>query len=69
MKKLIRCPDCEERGIKQNLAEVLESGCISIQRIRRGRKTGDNYIDHTIIGGTSIFILCGNCGNKVFVRN
>lgn len=64
-KQLIRCPDCEQKGIKQNLAEVLSTGLISIQRIRKG---GDNHIDHTIIGGSNVVIICGNCGNIVYKK-
>lgn len=68
-KQIIQCPDCQEKGIKQNLAEVLETGFISIQRIRRQVAPGTGqYKNHTIIGGTKLFIICGNCGNKVFIR-
>jgi hypothetical protein len=65
-RKLITCPDCQSTGTKQNLAEVLDNGMISIQRIYRFIKPGDKkYKNHTIIGGSNI---CGNCGNKVFIR-
>ena len=60
---LISCPDCEERGIKQNLAEITEEGIV-IQRIRKH----SNLKEYTIIGGSSLFIICGRCGNKVFIR-
>lgn len=67
MRKIIRCPDCELRGIKQNLAEILPSGFISIQRIRNGHHDG-NYIDHTIVSGQNMIIMCGNCGNVVYKK-
>lgn len=66
-RQLIRCPDCEEKGIKQNLAEVLETGFISIQRIRTG-KTNGSHIDHTIVFGDNLSIICGNCGNVVYKK-
>jgi len=66
-KQIIRCPDCEMKGIKQNLAEVLETGFISVQRIRKGKNNG-RYIDHTIIFGDNIQIICGNCGNVVYKK-
>ena len=65
MKKLITCPDCQLNGIKQNLAEVLDTGMISVQRIRRGIP-GMSQKDHTIIGGDNLFIICGNCGETVY---
>ena len=64
---IIRCPDCEEKGFKQNLAEVVEKGFISIQRIRTGKHDG-NFREHTIISGDNIRIICGNCGNLVYKK-
>lgn len=61
---IIRCPDCEMKGFKQNLAEVT-NGFISIQRIRTGKHDG-NFREHTIIWGDNLQILCGNCGNVVY---
>lgn len=68
MRRLITCPDCEIKGIKQNLAELLEDDTLSIQRIRRHLKPGEAYKNHTIIGGDKLFVICGNCGSKVFIR-
>lgn len=69
VRRLITCPSCEEKGVKQNLAEVKEDGMISIQRIRRHIKPGEEkYKHHTLIGGSNLFIVCGNCGSKVFIR-
>lgn len=62
-KKLITCPDCEERGIKKNLAEIVDD-VIYIQRLRKHSMCKEN----TIIGGNDLYIICGNCGNKVFIR-
>lgn len=68
-RQIIRCPNCEELGEKQNLAEVLPSGMISIQRIRKGsRDDFKRYKNHTIIDGKNITISCGGCGHKVFIR-
>lgn len=63
-KKIIRCPNCEEKGIKQNMAEVLESGFICIQRFHHK----DYGKDYTLVGGTDFYLVCGNCKQKVFVR-
>ena len=69
LRKIIKCPTCEEKGIKQNLAEVLENGCISVQRIRTQARVGDGrYKNHTIICGDSLEIRCGNCGEVVYKR-
>lgn len=68
-RKLITCPDCQLKGTKQNLAEIREDGMISVQRIRKYIKPGEGkYKNHTLIGGSKLFIVCGNCGNKVFIR-
>lgn len=64
---IIRCPDCESKGFKQNLAEVLTTGVISVQRIRTGKHTG-SYKDYTLVFGDNIGIICGNCGNIVYKR-
>ena len=63
-KKIIRCPNCDEKGVKQNMAEVLESGYICIQRFHH-RKYGRDY---TLIGGSNFYLKCGRCGHKVFIR-
>jgi len=69
-RQIIRCPSCEERGIKQNLAEVLDSGAISVQRIRTQVRVGDGkYKNHTLVGGSNLFIVCGNCGEVVYKRS
>jgi len=65
VRQIIRCPDCEVNGEKQNLAEVLPTGFISIQRIRRGSVNGD-YKDFTIVSGNNLSIICGGCGNVVY---
>lgn len=59
-KKLITCPNCEKNGIKQNMAELLPSGLVSIQRF--------HHKNITIIGGSNFFLICGECGHKVFIR-
>lgn len=63
MKKIIRCPNCEEKGIKQNLAEILPSGLVVI--LRRGR---GQYAEYTIVGGKDIYLICGVCGNIVYIQ-
>ena len=63
MKKIIRCPHCEEKGIKQNLAEVLPSGLIAILRRGYGK-----YAEYTVVGGKEIFVICGDCGSKVYIK-
>lgn len=63
-KKIIRCPNCEEKGIKQNMAEVLESGLVAVQRFHH-RDYGKDY---TLIGGKDFYLVCGHCKQKVFVR-
>lgn len=64
MKKIIRCPYCEESGVIQNLAEVMPSGEIVIQRITYNKSGQEN----TIITGDSFNIKCGRCNNIVFTR-
>jgi hypothetical protein len=64
MKKIISCPYCEEKGLKQNLAELLPSGLIAVMRRGHGK-----YAEYTIIGGPELFIICGQCGNKVYIKN
>ena len=63
MKKIIRCPYCEEKGLKQNLAQLLPSGAIAILRRGYGK-----YAEYTIVGGSEIFIICGGCGHKVYIK-
>ena len=62
MKKILRCPTCEERGIKQNLAEVLPSGIVSIMR----RRSKEKNVDSTLIAGKDFSVLCGLCGSIVY---
>lgn len=64
MKKIIVCPDCQEKGLKQSLAEVLDDGSISVMRNR----SSTNKKDHTIIGGTHLFVKCGECKHVVYKR-
>jgi len=63
-KKIIRCPKCEENGRSQNIGELLEKDYIGIQRVNR-KKYGKDY---TIIQGTDFKLICGHCGETVFVR-
>lgn len=63
MKRLIRCPDCWEKGIKQNLAEVISDKLV-IQRTHK-KEYGRDY---TIIDGDNFSLTCGNCGNLIFYR-
>ena len=63
-KRLIVCPHCEKQGIKQNMAEILESGLVCIQRFHHKKYGKDN----TLIGGDNFYLICGHCGHKVFVR-
>lgn len=67
MKQLIICPNCESRGIKQNMAEVTPKGYVSIQRMRH-RSQGIDYIDHTIVSGSNFSLICGLCGTVCFIK-
>ena len=70
-RQIIKCPSCEEKGVKQSLAEVLDSGIISIQRIRTQVIPGTGmgkFTNHTFVEGKDILISCGNCGEAVFRR-
>lgn len=68
-RQIIRCPVCEEKGEKQNLAELLPTGQISIQRIRKGARGGiKRFANHTVVDGCDIILICGNCGEQVFLR-
>lgn len=64
MKNLIVCPNCEAKGIKQNMAEVTPTGFIAIQRFHH--KTYGK--DYTIIGGSSFYLVCGRCGTRVYFK-
>lgn len=63
-KKLIKCPHCENEGFTQNMAEVLDSGMIGIQRFHH-KEYGKDY---TVVGGKNFFLICGRCGKKVYVK-
>lgn len=64
MKQLIICPNCEAKGIKQNMAEVTPQGYVAIQRQHR-REYGRDY---TIVGGSNFYLICGLCGQTVFIK-
>ena len=64
VKSLLKCPLCEEKGIKQTIAEVLPNGFVSVER----RHAKQNGWDHTVIRGSDFEIICGNCGSIVFKR-
>lgn len=69
MKQLIKCPTCEEKGIKQTLAEVLEDGSISIKRRSKTVDYSKRYFpDQTIITGERMAIICGNCGEVAYKK-
>jgi len=61
IKKLIKCPNCEEKGIRQTMGELLQSGEIRVKRHYFG--------DSTIIGGTNFYLVCYKCKTKVFIRS
>lgn len=69
MKQLIRCPTCEEKGIKQTLAEVLPDGAIIVQRRSKRIDYQKQYFpDQTIIRGEKMYITCGNCGEIAYKK-
>lgn len=59
-KLLIKCPSCENRGLKMNLAQVLPDGRIAVRRF------DENSV--TVVGGDNLYIQCGMCGDTVFRR-
>ena len=64
-KQLISCPRCEANGRRYILGELGPTGHILIQRVH-----GNNgqYRNFTIIGGDDFYLVCDNCGEKIFFR-
>ena len=63
-KLIIKCGNCEWKGIINNLAEYLpEEGILSIRR-SRGLIPGQQ----TIVVGNDYQILCGKCKEIVFKK-
>lgn len=58
-KKLVICPNCESKGELNVLGEVKDNGCISILRFHKGE---------TIVTGDSFSVVCGRCGEEIFMR-
>ena len=54
-KNLVRCPNCN----KQILGEMTENGVFRIMRFHNG---------FTDVIGNDFGVICGNCGEKVFIR-
>lgn len=69
IRQIIRCPHCEESGEKENLAELLDSGAVSVQRIRKGiSDPNKKFKSHTLILGANFSIVCGGCGKPAYRR-
>lgn len=64
MKNIIRCINCESQGTIQNLAELLPSGLLAIQRHYR-QEYGKDY---TVVGGNDFQLICGNCGDVGYLK-
>ena len=60
MKKLIRCSNCESKGIKEILGEIDDKGAFSVLRFHKGS---------TKIVSDSFKVFCGKCDELVFIRN
>jgi hypothetical protein len=58
IKKFLICPTCQKNGLFKPLGELDDQGRLVIKR----------RLDYTIIEGESYNVLCGNCGEIVFVR-
>lgn len=63
---IINCPYCTMQGKTKNLANILDNGDIKINRLSQ---EGDNsIIDSTIIRGSHLSIVCGDCQNSIVYR-
>jgi hypothetical protein len=64
-KQLLACPRCENNGRRYILGELAPSGHILIQRVH-----GNNgqYRNFTIVGGNDFYLVCDNCGEKVYFK-
>ena len=58
-KKFLICPNCERNGVINVLAEVKSDGKIAVLRFHNGE---------TLIDGDSFTIVCGRCGEPVYIR-
>ena len=62
-KRLLLCPVCEERGVKEILGELDEDGSFIVMRHR-----GNGVNGETKIISNSFEVKCGNCQEVVFYR-
>lgn len=60
---ILRCPVCQFKGEKQNLAEVLADGGLRIIR-----SEGFNNRSYTEIRGNDLTVSCGNCNTVVYYK-
>lgn len=67
MKALVRCPRCEHFGRTSILGELKPTGHFVIQRIYQ-YQSGKFHRKYTIIGGNDYFVLCDQCGERVYFR-
>ena len=67
MRALIRCPNCEKQGRTSVLGELKPTGHFVIQRIYQ-YKSGVFHKKYTVIGGDDFFVLCDQCGEKVYFK-
>jgi hypothetical protein len=58
LKKFLICPKCQDNGLFKPLGELDEFGRLKIKR----------RIDYTIIDGAEYNVICGNCGEIVFMK-
>lgn len=64
MRNIIRCLNCEANGLTRNLAEILPTGFIKIQRFHKDM--GDDVRESTVLAGNDFTLICGQCGQMAF---
>jgi predicted PP-loop superfamily ATPase len=62
--KVIQCPTCQARGIKQNLA-IYDDGFIIIKRMEY-LDNNKKRVENTIIKTSKFTIYCGRCNEPAF---
>jgi predicted HNH restriction endonuclease len=58
-KNLVVCPNCESHGTKTVLGEIDKDGYFAVLRFHNG---------YTRITGHDFAVVCGNCGETIYIR-
>ena len=66
-KLLVKCPKCEQNGVKSVLGELRPTGHFVIQRFLQYNE-GTFSKKYTIIGGEDFYVICDKCGENVYFK-